>query len=516
MPVSKGVSNIVRSDHLTFSLSIIINQNIMNKKSSLLSFILIILLFLNATAQKFKAELIDASSKKPFSGKVILFLSKNNQMPKEGAVGLESFPCFAVTASNIKSGGSIIFDDNAISYPVKLSEIERGTYYVQAVWDKNLGGRSIAGSPGNVYSNPVKVTITKNDTHVTTLTCDQVIPEPGFTETANVKELKVPSALLSSFYGSPTSVNAAAILPKEYATEPERKFPILFTVFGFGGDYHRYSGDTMASNPIDTVACIRVILDGNCPLGHSVYANSDNNGPRGDALTKEFIPYLEKNYRCNGARLLTGHSSGGWTVLWLQTHYPKVFAGCWSSSPDPVDFRNFLKVNLYEDKNMFYDKDSSLYPEASIAGFFPVFYMRDSYQMEDVVYRGEQIHSIDAVFSKKGANGSPESVCDVHTGVINPSVVEHWKNYDISLYLRSNWDQLKPDLDNKIRITAGNNDNFYLNYAVHTLDDEMKKLHANIKIEFFPGDHFTVSTPEFRSKGNQFLEQKYLEWLAHQ
>jgi hypothetical protein len=35
----------------------------------------------------------------------------------------------------------------------------------------------------------------------------------------------------------------------------------------------------------------------------------------GDALVKEFIPQLEKNFRCNGARFLRGHSSGGWTVI---------------------------------------------------------------------------------------------------------------------------------------------------------------------------------------------------------
>ncbi|MFZ1799112.1 MAG: alpha/beta hydrolase-fold protein, partial [Chitinophagaceae bacterium] len=371
-------------------------------------------------------------------------------------------------------------------------------------------------SPGNIFSKPIQVTITTNDKQVISLNCDQLIPEATFTETENLKELKVPSALLTSFYGTPQTVDAAVILPKEYATAPNRKFPVLFTVSGFGGDYHRYSGRNITSEPIDTVACIRVVLDGNCPLGHSVYANSDNNGPRGDALVKEFIPFLEKNYRCNGARMLTGHSSGGWTVLWLQTQYPKTFAGCWSSSPDPVDFRSTLTVNIYEDKNMFYNKDSALNPEASIDGFFPVLYMRDAYPMERVIYRGEQMNSLNAVFSKKGKDGNPEAVCDPLTGVINPAVVEHWKKYDISLYLRTNWEQLKPDLDKKIRITTGNNDNFYLNYAVHLLDDAMKKLNANITIEYFPGDHFTVSTPEFRNKGNQFLKEKYITWQAQQ
>lgn len=487
----------------------------MLQKTSTLFCLFTLAFSINVEAQKFKAILTDASNK-PFTGKVVLFMSKNNPTPKAGAVGMASFPCYAVTATNVQPGGNIIFDDNAISYPVKLSEIERGTYYVQAVWDKNAGGRSIEASPGNIFSKPIRVTITTNDKQVISLNCDQLIPEAIFTETENVKELKVSSALLTSFYGTPQTVDAAVILPKEYATEPNRKFPVLFTVSGFGGDYHRYSGRNITSEPIDTVACIRVILDGNCPLGHSVYANSDNNGPRGDALVKEFIPFLEKNYRCNGARLLTGHSSGGWTVLWLQTQYPKTFAGCWSSSPDPVDFRSTLTVNIYEDKNMFYNKDSALNPEASIDGFFPVLYMRDAYPMERVIYRGEQMNSLNAVFSKKGKDGNPEAVCDPLTGVINPAVVEHWKNYDISLYLRTNWEQLKQDLDKKIRITTGNNDNFYLNYAVHLLDDEMKKLNANITIEYFPGDHFTVSSPEVRNKGNQFLKEKYAAWQAQQ
>ena len=485
----------------------------MFQKTSAFFLLFLFALSINTEAQKFKAVLKDLSNKS-FSGKVILYMSKDNRNPKNGAVGIASFPCYAVTATKVKSGGSIIFDDNALSYPVKLSGIERGKYFVQAVWDKNEGGRSIEGSAGNIFSKPIQVTITTNDKQIISLNCDQVNPEPTFKETMNVKELKVPSALLTTFYGKPHTIDAAVILPKEYATEPNRKFPVLFTVSGFGGDYHDYSGRNTTSQPIDTIACIRVELDGNCPLGHSVYANSDNNGPRGDALVNEFIPYLEKNYRCNGARLLTGHSSGGWTVLWLQTHYPKTFAGCWSSSPDPVDFRSTLTVNIYEDKNMFYKKDSALNPEASIAGFLPVLYMRDAYQMERVIYRGEQMNSLNAVFSKKGKDGNPEPVCDPITGVINPAVVERWKNYDISLYLRENWEQLKPDLDKKIRITTGNNDNFYLNYAVHRLDGAMRKLNANIAIEYFPGDHFTVATPEFFKKGNQFLAEKYLEWQA--
>ena len=327
--------------------------------------------------QTFQVSYPAAAFSGPFSGKVILYLNKENRNPKDAMADLESFPCFRMDVRDVKPGASVVFDDRAVAYPVKLSDIERGEYYVQAVWDRNMGGRAIAESPGNVYSLPLKVKLTKDANASFTLNCDQVVAQPKFVETKFVKELKAASALLSAAQGRAMTVDAAVLLPKEYYSQPERKFPVLFLVSGYGGDYHRYSGDTtFFSRPFDTVACITVFLDGNCAGGHSVYANSDNNGPWGDALTKEFIPQLEKSYRCNGARFLRGHSSGGWTVLWLQTHYPVVFAGCWSSSPDPVDFRNFQRVNLYEEDNIYYDKDGNSHAVATIAGYFPVATMK--------------------------------------------------------------------------------------------------------------------------------------------
>lgn len=472
------------------------------------------ILISNTFAQQIKVSYADSIFNQPFSGHVLLYLSKDTKSPKDGEAGLDIFPCFDMVVKNVKPGMAVTFDDKAVSFPVPLSDIERGEYYVQAVWDRDLGGRGIGQSPGNLYSVSKKLTFTKEFNKVYTITATKVIPVPAFTETQYVKELKAPSALLSKFYKKAFTLNAAVRLPKEYFTEPNRKFPVLYTVFGYGGDYHRYSGFNDASAPIDTTACITVYLDGNCRLGHSVYANSDNNGPWGDALTTELIPLMEKTYRCNGAKLLTGHSSGGWTVLWLQTHYPKVFDGCWSSSPDPVDFRSFQKVNLYEHQNMYYGKDSTLNQTGTVAGYFPWFNMREIYSMEHVIYRGEQMHSFDAVFSKKGANGEPERIIDYRTGAIDTTVFRHWKQYDIAAYLRSNWPQIKGDLDGKVRVTVGKNDNFLLNYAVQLLETSMKELNSKFVIEYYPGDHFTVSSPQFKKDGSAFLEQKYMEWAA--
>lgn len=481
----------------------------MNKYKKCCLLIAITISVLHVYGQKFSVSFTPAASDENFSGKVLLFLSKESKSPKDQMVGVERFPCFAITVNNIQPGSKILFDDNAVSYPVKLSDIERGEYNAQVVWDKNEGGRSIAESPGNMYNDAITVQLTKHTGAVFNIACNNVIKEKSFAETQFVKELKVPSALLSASYKRPTTINAAILLPKEYYEEPDRKFPVLYWISGYGGDYHNYSGKNDPSMPVDTTPCIRVFLDGNCSLGHCVYANSDNNGPWGDALTQELIPQVEKTYRTDKARLLTGHSSGGWTVLWLQTHYPKVFDACWSSSPDPVDFRNFQQVNLYEDKNIFYAKDSSLRAAGTIAGRFPWITMKNMLQMEHVIYRGEQMHSFDAVFSIKNNDGSPRRLCNELTGEIDPVTVEHWKNYDISLYVRKNWQQLEPDLKEKIRVSVGEQDNFLLNYAVHLFDNEMKKINADFVFAYYPGDHFTVSTPEYKTAGYQFLQQQY-------
>ena len=478
------------------------------------NFILIFLLFCFSEVvfpQRFNVSFSNTAFDQPFSGKLILYLSKDHREPMKAVVGFEQFPCFAIDVKNVQPGKTVLFDDNAISYPTILSGLERNEYYVQAVWDRNLDGRAISESPGNIYSNPIKVKFTGDRKKTFSIQCDQVIPEKVFRDTRFIKELKVHSALLSDFYHKPFTLAGVVALPAIYYDQPRKKFPLVVTVNGWGSDYHNQSGDSISRGRVDTLPAIIVLLDGNCSLGHSVYANSDNNGPWGDALVKEFIPELEKQYRCDGARFVRGHSSGGWAALWLQTHYPSYFTACMASSPDPIDFRDFHKINLYESENMYYAKDSSLRPLALVSGL-PWMFQKQGWQMEHVIYRGEQKHSYDAVFSGRGLDENPESICDPVTGAINKKVLAHWKNYDISLYLKTNWNSIQKDLQGKIRVSVGEQDNFFLNGAVHVFENEMKNLNTGFVFAYYPGDHFTVFTNEYRNDGNRFLFEKYFSW----
>src|SRR4030095_16420323 len=236
------------------------------KKSILLMPCLFVFFF--SFCQQISVSYSKTAYDKPFSGKVFLYLNKDNREPKSGYVGIESFPCFAIDADNVQPGQAVVFDDKAVSYPAALSDLERNEYYVQAVWDRNLGGRAVSESPGNIYSKSIKVKFTKDLKKVFSIECTEIIPEKTFKDTKFMKELKVQSALLSSFHHKSYSLGAAVLLPKAYYDQPQRKYPVLFHVFGYGGDYHFRSGDTVSRGALDSIETIVVYLDGNCPLGH--------------------------------------------------------------------------------------------------------------------------------------------------------------------------------------------------------------------------------------------------------
>jgi hypothetical protein len=71
---------------------------------------------------------------------------------------------------------------------------------------------------------------------------------------------------------------------------------------------------------------------------------------------KELVPEIERRFRGVGegwARFTYGGSTGGWEALAVQILYPDDFNGCFAACPDPIDFRAYTLVNIYEDKNAY-------------------------------------------------------------------------------------------------------------------------------------------------------------------
>jgi hypothetical protein len=218
---------------------------------------------------------------------------------------------------------------------------------------------------------------------------------------------------------------------------------------------------------------LRVVLDPEVPLGHSVFANSANNGPVGDALVRELIPEIERRFRAvphSHGRFVTGHSSGGWSALWLQVSYPDCFGGCWSLAPDPVDFRAFQTMNIYEDRNGHWTREGFPRPLSRSRDRVNLTFSQVN-QVEYVAGYGGQLDSFNAVFGPRGLNGRPGPLMNKLTGIVDRQVAEPWKRYDIRMLLQENWPKLGSRLKGKLHVIAAGWDTFYLNPAIELLRD---------------------------------------------
>jgi hypothetical protein len=180
--------------------------------------------------------------------------------------------------------------------------------------------------------------------------------------------------------------------------------------------------------------------------------------------------------------VLDGGSTGGWVSLALQVFYPDFFNGAWSGYPDGVDFRALQLIDIYKDENAYVNGHGFERPSMRDLNGDTRFTIRHECQMENVLGHGDsytmsggQWGAWNATYGPRGADGRPVPLWDPKTGKIDRSAVEHWKKYDLRLVMEQNWKTLGPKLRGKIHIWVGEADEFFLNNAVHLLDQFLSK-----------------------------------------
>jgi hypothetical protein len=397
-----------------------------------------------------------------------------------------------------------------------LSELPSGEYYAQGfinrytrfersdghvLWLHNdqWEGQRWVRSPGNLYSKVKKIKIPPLKNTPIRLSCDQKIPPVQIPpDTKWVKRIKFQSQMLSEFWGQPIYLGATVLLPKGYEEHPETHYPVNYIQGHFslrapnGFDPEKPDSNSRWAAYGHNFykfwisdECPRMILvtfQHPCPYYDDSYGvNSPNTGPYGDALIKELIPKVEKEFRIIQkpyARVLSGGSTGGWISLALQIFHPEFFGGTWSLCPDPVDFRYFQCINIYRDENA-YDKKMGWIKVPTPSDRSPDGIVRltsrQRNHMELAVgtkcRSGDQIDIFEAVFGPIRDDGYVKPLFDKMTGKIDPEVAEYWReHYDLRHYLEKNWDRIGQDLEGKIHVYVGDMDTYYLNNAVVLLE----------------------------------------------
>ena len=425
-------------------------------------------------------------------GRLFVVLGRSGEAePREliGRTGMESAPIFAVDLVDVRPGSHHVVDATAYGFPVvSLDAVPAGDYRVQALFDSNIDLKS-PNAPGNLYSDVREIYLDPAagmsvELELTHRVPDEILPEP----TEYLRFVKLRSSLLTEFHGRPIYLRAGVILPRGYEQESERRYPLRVRIGGYGSRYTRVQrmmadGSEFRNAWLSDAAprMILLHLDGDGPFGDPYQVNSANHGPFGSAITQELIPHVEREFRAIGrpeARVVDGGSTGGWVSLALQAFYPDLFNGTWSYCPDGVDFRAFQLIDIYADDNAYVNDRGFERPSARDVDGDVRFTMRHEARLENLVGAGDswtlsgrQWGAWNATYGPRGADGRPVPLWDPETGAIDPDVQAHWERYDLRLVLERNWSELGPKLRGKLNIWIGEADNYFLNNAVHLLDE---------------------------------------------
>ncbi|MEM1001090.1 MAG: alpha/beta hydrolase-fold protein [Bacteroidota bacterium] len=467
-------------------------------------------------------------------GRLILILSDDDSSEPRFQVrpGVNAKPIFGMDVKDFNKGSIVLFNEEQYGYPYEsLSDVPPGNYSVQAVLHTyetfnlstghavelpmdNGEGQQWNRSPGNLISTPIKVDISGDDDQVISVKLDQVIPEIEEPEdTEWIKHIKMKSDLLSEFWGRDMYLGAHILLPKGFNEQPEAKYPLMIFHGHFPSDFGGFrttppdddlEPDYSARfgvegyniiqqqeaydfykrwNDPDFPRFIIIEIQHPTPYYDDSYAvNSASQGPYGDALTYELIPYIEEQFRGIGegwSRFLYGGSTGGWEALAVQVMYPEEYNGCFAACPDPIDFSAYTLIDIYNDDNAYYEigTHNSLERPGHRDYLGEVDTTIKDYNLMELVLgtksrSGGQFDIWEATYSPQNAEGYPERLWDKKTGVINREVAEYWKeNYDLRHILERDWDEVGNILKGKIHIYCGDMDNYYLNNAVYLMED---------------------------------------------
>jgi Putative esterase len=463
-------------------------------------------------------------------------------------------PFFGLDVNALAPGQTTVIDANTPGFPLKsLSQLPAGDYYVEAlanvysefhrsdghtIWaHEQWDGQVFSLSPGNLYSAIQRVHFDPATPATLHLELDKVVSpndieallggEGYASDTPWVKHIRMLSPTLSKFWGTPIYLGATILLPKGYASHPNSHYPVVYNQGhfyqpvpwdfttdrstetpqaaqagkrgGVGTGYEFYQ----AWNSPHFPRFLMVTWQHPCPFFDDSYAvNSANCGPYGDAIMNELIPYIDSHYRilrAPYARLLEGGSTGGWESLALQIMHPKFFGGAYVFDPDPIDFRRFQLVNIYDDTNAFemlspdggwhaYQRPWSRRPDGQVLST-----ERQLSQYEETMgSKGRSGYQLDgwwAIFDPAGSDGYPEPLWNMQTGVIDRSIANAMRanGYDLGYDLRTQWPTIGRDLAGKLYFYVGDMDSYYLNLAVYEVEDFLKTAQPPFKGSFTYG-----------------------------
>ena len=313
----------------------------------------------NTASPRFAVSFPKQQSSEAIDGRLLLLLSTDPSAEPRMQIDdtARSQMVFGMDVDGVLPDHPMTVDASAFGYPISsLREVPPGEYTVQAVLNRYETFHRSDGTtvklppdrgegqhwnlaPGNLYSTPKKITIGKDGGSFSVVLDQQIPPIPVAADTKYVRHVRIQSELLTKFWGRPMFLGAIILVPEGFDEHTEAHYPLAIFHDHFVSDfsdfrteppdpnlkpdyserfhisgYNRiqqeeaYKFYKQWSGPNFPRILIVKIQHANPYYDDSYAVNSANLGPYGDAIEKELLPVIEKQFRGIGQ---------GWARLFM-------------------------------------------------------------------------------------------------------------------------------------------------------------------------------------------------------
>ena len=174
-----------------------------------------------------------------------------------------------------------------------------------------------------------------------------------------VSDSFIARSLQGNLLGDDIERKVLVYLPPTYDTAPQRRYPVIYLLHGYGGRIESWDDGRIKNLHIkddmnrliaarEIGEMIIVMPDSRNRYAGSHYANSSVTGGWADAIARDLVEHIDRKYRTIASpdsRGLAGWSMGGVGALSLAMQYPGVYGSVYALSSGRMDFAHASPIN---------------------------------------------------------------------------------------------------------------------------------------------------------------------------
>lgn len=312
--------------------------------------------------------------------------------------------------------------------------------------------------------------------------------------------------LHSNPLGDPAVRTLPLYLPPSYASHPERRYPVVWMLSGFGGRGQGLLNDNLwtptIQQQLDALIAsgmpevIMALPDCSTRYGGSQYINSSATGGYADHLIDELVPFVDAQFRTLAVaehRAIMGKSSGGYGAIIHAMQRPNVFRAVACHSGD-MYFEMALKPDLPKFLNRIARNNGD--PQAFLHEFWG-----------KIKKSGSDFEALNMVAMAACYSPNPQAAglpldfpVDLYTGEIRADVWARWLKHDPIELVDRYADNLK-----QLRLLffdCGTRDEYNLHFGARILSRRLRARGVPHEYEEFDDGHratwyrYDVSLPK--------------------